>query len=272
MLFIPQIALAVWWNPSTWLKSSDSEISSNTSDQRLLERISELEKKMNEKDNQLATSSVSAISAPEPDLQVKLDLLKKENVDLKSRLLITQKQFKSLQDSYNLCRTNSSIKNPDQEIIPQIKESLQVVQKDTPFAYDSYVVITMSDYLKSPATYLGWGTEIMNGVVNDFLGIGYRGGNNNYIEIRSTSNGGEKIMLQVDNINDYNKIVYSLNKGDIVNVYGVGFPSQKFKVGSSDTDTIYEPVLNLQRIDKCGMIGCNSEGNKANTTIFFKVK
>jgi len=91
--------------------------------------------------------------------------------------------------------------------------------------------------------------------VVDFLPTGTRSVDSNFIEIadaNSKSSIPEKIMVQFESQVDYEKFLYVAEKGDLINVWGVGVPSQKFNtVGSPDTVYSYEPVIKAQRIDKC---------------------
>jgi len=273
--FLPGSVFAVWYNPSTWFGSG--ETNNNGSNQQLIERISELEKKVNEQGSQPSQIvSSSTVVRASTDLQSKIDELSQENISLQTKLSNFQNQLKNAQNNYATCQAslasmasaNSPASNPSNSLPSSNSSSIQSdvitpVQLDKPYDYINYVKVIIADYVKNPKSYLGWGTEIMVGQVDDFLAAGDRGVTNNYIEVTDISKGAnvipDKMMVLIQDDNDYSKIVYSLKKEDIVDVWGIGSPSQQFRsIGSSDSSSSYEPVITLQRIDKCGLgtFGC----------------
>jgi hypothetical protein len=289
LLIIPSVAFASWWNPSTWFQSDGSQ-SNSSQNQELLQRVQDLENKVAQEQQvasttgSLVTSIVNSTSTISTTtnisvLQTKINSLVAQNNSLQAKLTSSQNELATTKSNYAMCKTNlqaaqnSSTSNtsnsqntnvapaPASQTTSNSDSSTDTLtQKNTPFDYNSYVKVNISDYEKNPSSYLGWGTEVLTVTVDDFLGAGDRGVANNYIEItdaHSSSLTPDKMMVQFDNADDYSKAIYSLNKGDLVNVYGVGMASQQFRsVGSSDSSSSYEPVIRLQRIDKCLGTSC----------------
>ena len=275
LLIIPSVTFAAWWNPATWFPQETIQSKSSSADannQNLLNRISELEKKVDEQGTQGVSTTPTVISSSSNSdtiLQEKVDSLTSSVSSLQSKLSSVQGQLKTAQSNYASCQANlaSSLQSTTVVPAPVIQTTSSpapsadtVTQHNTPFDYNNYVKVNISDFIKNPSSYIGWGTLILTSTVDDFLGAGDRGVENNYIEItdaHTTSLTPDKMMVQFDNANDYNKAIYSLSKGDLVDVWGVGLPSKQFRtVGSSDSSSSYEPVIQLQRIDKCNGTSC----------------
>lgn len=234
-LLFPTISYAVWWNPATWVSSSvTNKENSKDTQEELLDRISDLEKKI----NRVATSTSSNIT----NATARIDDLVKENANLKSKL-------KQAENNYASCQAGLvSVPVSTNTILP--KENLAVpTQLDTPYEYSKYSVTDIPYYIKNPKNFLGWGTHVTRAKIFDFLASGDRGVSNNYIEI-SDIDTGEKMMILVESDSDYTKAVAKLQTGDRITVYGVGSFSQKFQTTSSFSSS-YEPVVAAQRLDKC---------------------
>jgi len=265
-LAFTQSANAIWWNPTTWFTSDNSQNVSNT---ELLQKISDLENKIKD---QPPVNQSNGTTTSDTDLQGQLNKVVADNNSLKSKLINVQRELNDIQDKYAVCQSNLTSGHKNAEITDAVSQPTPistptptpttVIQRDTPFSYDKYVKVNVSDYVKNPSEYRGWGTAILTATVDDFLGAGDRGVTNNYIEItdaHANSLTPSKMMIQFDNSTDYAKAIYSLSTGDLIDVWGVGFPSQMFRsVGSTDSSSSYEPVLEVQRIDKCSSSNCAS--------------
>ena len=153
----------------------------------------------------------------------------------------------------NSSQSNDQTQNSNITVIP--------TQKNTPFDYTNYYPAGIADYVKDPGEYLDWGTEILTGQIDDFLAAGDRGVSHNYIELTDDSVNAavppDKMMIEIDSDTAYKAIVYSVKKGSLVDVWGIGSPSQQFETtSSSGSSSSYEPVLTLQRIDECRGSSC----------------
>ena len=148
LLIIPSIAFASWWNPGTWFNSDkpseDVSSGTNISNQELLNKISELEKKVDAQ----GTSSDTTISLPtqhplntSSDLQIKIDLLTSQNTALQSKLTTAQSNYAICQSnltkahsvSSNSVSTNISVGNisdeQKSEITGYLKERLNILNE-----------------------------------------------------------------------------------------------------------------------------------------------
>ncbi len=130
--------------------------------------------------------------------------------------------------------------------------------------YSSYPRIQIDQYKKNPPAYLGIGFEAIGGIVSDFLASGDRGGSTNYIEIENSMDASlDKMEIEVTSDSDYQKIVSQINKGDFINVFGLGVKSQGFT--NSMGGTILIPTIKAQKIEKCQP----SDRQEASTTVIF---
>jgi len=275
-IFIPSVAFASWWNPSTWFKSDTTSTSNNQ--QQLLDRISELEKKVNEipqtkpqSTTTVPSTATTQVSDNSDKLNIKVDSLTTDNKSLRAKLASLESKYAICQASLTENTNNSVVVTPP--AVPAqvpIQTPLTPTQRNKPYDYANYPNVNISDYVKNPSNWRGWGTEILVGQVNDFMAAGDRGVENNYIEITDVSTTAsvppDKMMILVPDDSDYTKIVYDLKKGDMIDVWGIGTPSQQFHtVGSSDSSSSYEPVISVQRIDRCRSTSCAT----GNTIVVF---
>lgn len=282
ILISPNLVKASWYNPSTWFKQDNN-------DNKLLLRISELEKKVSTKSNEEATSSTTTVNnlpvinktdAKDPDLQAKISQLTLDNKSLKTQLDSIKVKLSTTQDNYAICKSDLA-KNTNNSVSINSSETSQgaiindkVTQIDTPFDYAKYTKTNIAYYVKNPRNFLGYGTQILVAKVIDFLPAGDRGVSNNYIEISDSASDSlipEKMMVLIENDEDYTNIIGQVKEGDLVNVWGVGSPSQKFTtVGNSDSSSSYEPVITLQRIDRC--MANKLCGSGSTISVFSKAK
>ena len=290
MSLIPSIVFAAWWNPLDWfgsngagnqqpvqqivshvnLATTSGQLSSTTEP---LPPATNLNSVMNTAPVQKSSSSVN----DEAQLKSQISSLTAQNNSLESKLATAQNQLVSAQNNYAMCQTNLA-KAQSQNIQAQATQQpttpppaqtmvaapiqqktgtpnnnipgIQPSTQDIPFQYNTYIQAAMSDYVKNPSIYQGWGTEILGSTVDDFIPVGNRGVTNNYIEITDGSN---NMMIEIDNPSDYSTITSSMNVGDLIDVWGVGIPTQKFNPtsGSTSNNPIYEPVISGQEVGKC---------------------
>lgn len=272
-LLIPATTYAIWYNPATWFSSD------NSSSEKLLERVSELEKKLSDKTENTvnSVSGTTSISVAETD-SITGDL-GQELKDANNQIVNLKTKISSLQSKYDIClnsskKTDVTVSTVSTPASVNQNQSTNIpTQKDTPFAYTKYIKANVSDYVKNPSAYKGWGTEILAVKIDDFLAAGDRGVLNNYVEVTDYSSSApippDKMMILIPSDTDYTSIVNLFEKGDVINVWGIGSPSQQFHtVGSSDLTSSYEPVITVQRMDRCRFSSC-ADGN---TVLLFDKK
>ncbi len=241
---MPSVALAVWWNPTTWFKSDDSQ------------NIQPAEQAQPQSPIKLIDTSESDISS-----------LQSQIISLNEKMALVEKYLATANNNLASCQANLAIKNkttgaPVQSTPPVIPKptttSTQITQKsgsfryssvdNIPYKYDTYSKVSIFDYSINPPMFDGWGVEISPAIVSDFIPKGNRGFTNNYFEI--TDSAGKKMMVEVDDANGYATVVNDLKIGSKVVVSGVGIPTQKFNppAGSINSDPTYEPVVFAQQI------------------------
>lgn len=274
LLFIPHIALAAWWNPGSWslwhrIFSSENNTSINAP--VTTEIVSTNTPEVVDKSSENLSKASVSVKTPKVPLSIKSDTVMCNGEEWNKCPSGQNMVCPAKGDAY--CAT-AVIATPKKSNIPaeitvakteEIKpvqvsaESVVVEQKDTPYAYDKYSKQSIVSFSKHPSDFVGWGTQILVASVVDFLAVGDRGGTANYIEIsdaNDTSVVPAKMMIQFDNDEEYRRAIYSLNKNDLIDVWGIGIPSQKFSTIANTNSSSYEPVIRAQRIDKC-----NAKGN-----------
>lgn len=124
----------------------------------------------------------------------------------------------------------------------------------TPINYSQFQSMHVEDYAKNPPLYYGKPVKIRSAFIKDFLAKGDRGGDTNRIDVLD---GYSQVVVPTEmiyNINDnnlYQKATSLLNKGDYINVYGIGEKSSDATGSLTGSQTF--PVLKVLRIDKCDM-------------------
>lgn len=119
--------------------------------------------------------------------------------------------------------------------------------------YSQFQSMHIEDYAKNPPFYYGKQIKIRSAFVKDFLAKNDRGGSTNWIDVLDGSNLiiPTEVVLKIDDTILYQKATSSLNKGDYINVYGIGEKSSNFTSSSGDSSTL--PAIKILRIDKCDM-------------------
>ena len=115
--------------------------------------------------------------------------------------------------------------------------------------YEIFQKVYVDDYIKNPPAYWDKNVRIVNGLVSDFLAAGDRGGDSNYILVIDARNplSFSYVALQIADPTNYQKATASVNKGDIVSVYGVGEKSGSFTSATGGSHLI--PVVKVLRLD-----------------------
>lgn len=139
----------------------------------------------------------------------------------------------------------------------------------TPIDYSKFQSIHIEDYAKNPPFYYGKPVKITSVYVKDFLAKGDRGGDTNRVDGIDGYNAvvPTEMFFNIDEDNLYQKTVSGLNKGNFINVYGVGIKSVT-GTGSSSDGSITFPALKVLRIDKCGDIAYQNCEYESMETIF----
>lgn len=179
---------------------------------------------------------------------------------------VTKKVSEKTQPNNPVSQTSADTQKT--QAVVQPTQTVQAPVTPVAINYSSYPKLYINQYDKNPQQYLGSGVKLAGGIVNDFLPAGGRGGAYNFIELEDgTSPGLEKVEVKFSN-SDYQSVVSLINKGDFINVYGLGSNSLTFTssnaYGSHNTSMA---VVSGQRVDKCEPYDC-TDGHT--TTVFSK--
>jgi hypothetical protein len=125
LTLLPLISYAAWWNPSTWFENKSSQqptVKDETND-KLLERINELEKRIDQSETSTSSavkeSSANKKEQPDLNLQSQLTELTKKNINLQAKIESIQNDLKNATNESNLCKIAlSSLKNSTPTPVP----------------------------------------------------------------------------------------------------------------------------------------------------------
>lgn len=156
-ILLPQVAFAAWWNPFSWFKEQDLE----TEKAELLQRLAELEAKVNSQDTETDATSSPAVSdsstkvitqttkVDSPELQTKIDFLLKENVSLRAQILSQS----SLIQSLNQCKSDL-INTRSNDASPTIFTNTADIEKENKLkGIDSKILPILESFLAQGAGY-----------------------------------------------------------------------------------------------------------------------
>jgi hypothetical protein len=246
---IPTTTYAVWYNPATWFSNS------NPDNNELLQRVADLEKKLSDKAD--VTPNVSMEVKNSNNTSTTTISENSKMTSLKAEVSLLENKLNDLQVKYNIC-SNQIMKNGSiNKAVPvAVSTDSNIVQLNKPYDYKNYPEINIKDYVKSPLKWMGWGVDVITVNIVDFIAAGNLEQHNYLLISDATSDSviPEKMIVEVDDQTDWDNIT-ALKKGALVSVYGIGASSQKFKIGVSDSDSTYYPVIKLQMLSKCTLGG-----------------
>ena len=143
VIIIPQIALASWWNPTSWFNKKIDETPNIQTLEKQVAPVSEttiqiknpqINKEEKVKERVIEKPVIKTITVQDPALQAQINLLITENTSLKAQVDKLMQANKSLNDNLSSCEDKpvSSVPNDCEkakELVTTITEKLTEITK-----------------------------------------------------------------------------------------------------------------------------------------------